>query len=107
MSQLTRLTTNRENYVTTLARLFDFCTVAYARKPLSQFVDTEDQKYTYASFRSKCLELSHNLSRYGIKAGDRVAILSQNMPNWTVAMFSSVPFGRVAVPILPDSSEVR
>lgn len=105
MSRYRRLTTNRENYVTTLARLFDFCTVAYAKKPLSQFVDGDDQKYTYASFREKCLEISHNLSRYGIKAGDRVAILSQNMPNWTVAMFSAVPFGRVAVPILPDSSE--
>lgn len=105
MSRYRRLTTNRENYVTTLARLFDFCTVAYAKKPLSQFVDGEEQKYTYGSFREKCLEISHNLSRYGIKAGDRVAILSQNMPNWTVAMFSCVPFGRVAVPILPDSSE--
>lgn len=105
MSRLRRLTTNRENYVTTLAKLFEFCTIAYAKKPLSQFVDGDDQKYTYASFREKCLELSHNLSRYGIKAGDRVAILSQNMPNWTVAMFSVVPFGRVAVPILPDSSE--
>ncbi len=105
MSRLRRLTTNRENYVTTLAKLFEFCTIAYAKKPLSQFVDGDDQKYTYGSFREKCLELSHNLSRYGIKAGDRVAILSQNMPNWTVAMFSVVPFGRVAVPILPDSSE--
>ena len=27
------------------------------------------------------------------------------MPNWSVAFFSIVPFGRVAVPILPDSSE--
>lgn len=105
MSHYRRLTTNRENYVTTLAKLFDFCTVAYAKRPLSQFVDGDDQKYTYKSFRSKCLEISHNLSRYGISAGDRVAILSQNMPNWTVAMFSVVPFGRVAVPILPDSSE--
>ncbi len=105
MSKLRRLTTNRENYVTTLAKLFDFCTVAYAKRPLSQFVDGDEQKYTYASFKTKCLEISHNLSRYGIKAGDRVAILSQNMPNWTVAMFSAVPFGRVAVPILPDSSE--
>ena len=27
------------------------------------------------------------------------------MPNWTVSRFSIVAFGRVAVPILPDSSE--
>lgn len=104
MLQYKVLTTRRENYVNTLARLFEFCTLAYAKRPLSRFADGDDQQYTYASFRTKCLELSHNLSRYGIKAGDRVAILSQNMPNFTVAMFSCVPFGRVSVPILPDSS---
>ena len=105
MTAYKRLTTRRENYVNTLSRLFEFSTLAFAKRPLSQFVDGDDQKYTYASFRAKCLELSHNLSRYGIKAGDRVAILSQNMPNFTVAMFSCVPFGRVSVPILPESSE--
>lgn len=99
--------TNRETYVTTLSRLFEYSTVTFRKKLLSRYVDGEDQTYTYGSFRTKCLELSHNLSRYGISAGDKVAILSQNMPNWTVAFFSSVPFGRVCVPILPDSSETE
>ena len=99
-----RLTTNRENYITTLAKLFDYSTVAFAKRPLSQYVDG-GQKYTYASFRHKCLELSHLMTRFNISAGDKVAIMSQNMPNWTVAMFSCVPFGRVIVPVLPDSSE--
>lgn len=94
-----------ENFTTTLSRLFEYCTTEYPNKTLSRFVYSDDQTYTYASFRQKCLEISHLMSRYGIKAGDKVAILSQNMPNWTVAFFSAVPFGRVAVPILPDSSE--
>ena len=91
--------------MTTLSKLFEFSTLAYSKNPLSRYVEDDSQTYTYASFRAKCLEISHNLSRYGIKAGDRIAILSQNMPNWTVAFFSAVAFGRVAVPILPDSSE--
>ena len=91
--------------MTTLSKLFEFSTLAYSKNPLSRYVEDDSQTYTYGSFRAKCLEISHNLSRYGIKAGDRVAILSQNMPNWTVAFFSAVAFGRVAVPILPDSSE--
>ncbi len=99
-----RLTTNRENYITTLAKLFDYSTAAFENRTLSQYVDGS-QKYTYASFRHKCLELSHLMSRFNISAGDKVAIMSQNMPNWTVAMFSCVPFGRVIVPVLPDSSE--
>ena len=99
-----RLTTNRENYITTLAKLFDYSTIAFAKRTLSQYVDGS-QAYTYASFRKKCLDLSHLLSRFNVSAGDKVALMSQNMPNWTVAMFSVVPFGRIFVPILAESSE--
>ena len=99
-----KITTNRESYITTLARLFDYATTVYAKRPALSYVDG-GQSYTYQELRLKSLELSHIFSRYGIDAGDRIAILSQNMPNWTVALFSIVPFGRVAVPILPDSSE--
>ena len=95
---------SRENYVTTLSKLFEMATDTFAKRPLSRFVDG-GQEYTYESFKHKCLELSHRFNRFGISAGDKVAILSNNMPNWTVAMFSCVPFGRVTVPILPDSSE--
>ena len=98
------MSNKKENTVTTLARLFDWSTATFEKRKLSSYVDG-GQEYTYASFRRTCLDLSHRLSRFGIKAGDKVAILSQNMPNWTVAFFSAVPFGRVAVPILPDSSE--
>ena len=95
---------SRENYITTLAKLFEYATDNFAKRPLSCFVGG-GQEYTYESFKHKCLELSQRFNRWGISAGDKVAILSNNMPNWTVAMFSCVPFGRVTVPILPDSSE--
>lgn len=100
-----RIITNRESYITTLGRLFEYSTAAFSKRKLSGFVYNDSQDYTYIQFKQKCIELSHRLSRFGISAGDKVAILSQNMPNWTVAFFSCLPFGRVAVPILPDSSE--
>ena len=93
----------REKYVDTLAKLYEYSTTLYERNRMSEMLGS-DMGYTYGSFRRKCDEISARLSRYGIGAGDRVAILSQNMPNWTVAMFSLVPFGRISVPILPDSS---
>lgn len=93
----------REKYVDTLAKLYDYSTTLYEKNKMSEMLGA-DMEYTYGSFRKKCDEISARLSRYGIGAGDRVAILSQNMPNWTVAMFSLVPFGRISVPILPDSS---
>ncbi len=104
MSKRRLFKASRENYVTTLAKLFEYATDNFAGRPLARFVDG-GQEYTYESFKHKCLELSQRFNRFGISAGDKVAILSNNMPNWTVAMFSCVPFGRVTVPILPDSSE--
>ena len=94
----------RENTCTTLHKVFDYATTNYAKRIAYQFVDG-GQTYTYADFRTKTERLSQRMSRFGIKHGDRVAIFSQNMPNWVVAFFSATAFGRVAVPILPDSSE--
>ena len=93
----------RESYITTLARLFDYSTIVYKDKWVSKMPDS-DQAYTYGAFREKCYEISQLLCRYGIGGGDKVAIVSQNMPNWSIAMFSTVTFGRIFVPILPDSS---
>ncbi len=44
------------------------------------------------------------LEKLGIVPGDRVAILSSNMPNWSSAYFSITFMGAVAVPVLPDFS---
>ena len=94
----------RETYCTTLRKVLEYTTSKYWNRDMSQFVDGE-QKYTYSSFKEKCDMLSTRMSRFGISAGDKVAILSQNMPNWTLAFFAATAFGRVAIPILPDSSE--
>ena len=95
----------REKYVDTIAKLYEYATTVYSKKQYTQWYDTKEGGYTYASFKDKCDSLSKKLTQYGIGAGDKVAILSQSMPNWSVAFFSVVPFGRIAIPILPDSSE--
>ena len=94
----------REDNCTTLRHLFDYSTTKYSELPCSRYVDG-GQEYTYQSFREACNRLSVRMSRFGVKAGDKVAILSQNMPNWTVAFLSATAFGRVAIPILPDCTE--
>ena len=95
----------RDNYIDTIAKLYDFATSVYPKKQYTQWYDTKEGGYTYGSFKEKCDSLSKRLTQYGIGSGDKVAILSQSMPNWSVAFFSIVPFGRIAIPILPDSSE--
>ena len=89
----------------TLAKLYEYATTVYSKNQYTQWYDTKEGGYTYSSFKAKCDGLSKKLTQYGIGAGDKVAILSQSMPNWSVAFFSTVNFGRISIPILPDSSE--
>ena len=99
-----RMQRMREKYVDTLAKLYEYATTVYSKNQYTQWYDTKEGGYTYSSFKAKCDGLSKKLTQYGIGAGDKIAILSQSMPNWSVAFFSIVPFGRIAIPILPDSS---
>ena len=100
-----RMQRMREKYVDTLAKLYEYATTVYSKKQYTQWYDTKKGGYTYSELKAKCDGLSKKLTQYGIGAGDKVAILSQSMPNWSVAFFSIAPFGRIAIPILPDSSE--
>ena len=99
-----RMQRMREKYVDTLAKLYEYATTVYSKKQYTQWYDTKEGGYTYNELKTKCDSLSKTLTQYGIGAGDKVAILSQSMPNWSVAFFSIAPFGRIAIPILPDSS---
>ena len=92
-------------YSDTLSKLYDYATTVYSKKQYTQWYDTKEGGYTFASFKEKTDSLSKILTQYGIGAGDKVAILSQSMPNWSVAFFAAAAFGRISIPILPDSSE--
>ncbi len=85
----------------TLAELYDYSTAKFPKRIVSEYSDGA-QTYTYRQFKEACDNLSRTLSNFGIGASDKVAILSENMPNWTVAMFSIVAFGRIAVPMLQE-----
>ena len=93
-----------EHTIDTLGTLYEYSTTKYSDNKQSQVIDG-DLFYTYGSFKEKCDSISNKLSKYGIGAGDKVAILSHNTPNWTVAFFACVAFNRIVVPILTDSSE--
>ena len=100
-----RIQRMREKYVDTIAKLYEYATTVYSKKQYTQWYDTKEGGYTYASFKNRCDGLSKTLTQYGIGAGDKVAILSQSMPNWSVAFYATTVFGRISIPILPDSSE--
>jgi len=84
----------------TLKALFDYSVKEYAQRPFVQFVD--EDALTYEDFAKEVQEVQNILVEYGINSGDKVALYSENMPNWSVVYFAVVTMGAVIVPILPD-----
>jgi long-chain acyl-CoA synthetase len=56
----------------------------------------------YGRFGERVEELSRLLHDQGVIPGDRVALLSENRPNWGIAFFAITTMGAIAVPILID-----
>jgi len=74
----------------------------HGNKNAYAFVGEEPK--TYEQVNREIQALTAFLEKKGIAPGDKVAILSSNMPNWGIAFFSITFMGAVAVPILPDFS---
>ena len=54
-----------------------------------------------AEFRDSVRQFSNGLRVLGVKTGDRVAILSENRPEWAIADFAILATAAVTVPIYP------
>ncbi|HOY31158.1 MAG TPA: AMP-binding protein [Bacteroidales bacterium] len=57
---------------------------------------------TYRQMHKRINALIAMMEQLNIRPGDKVAILSTNMPNWGVAYFAITFMGAVVVPLLPD-----
>ncbi|MGA3246540.1 MAG: AMP-binding protein, partial [Bacteroidota bacterium] len=91
----------------TLRALLQSRAIAFADRPALSAVDGE--QFTYASFNHLVQTVSDLLHNRGVITGDKVAILSENKPQWGIAYFAITVMGAVAVPILADfhTSEVH
>src|SRR5947208_1171171 len=83
----------------TLAEIF-FASVAHDsdrhvmfKRPAGWQVISSRQYYGYVTSMARALQ------QWGIKQGDRVAILSENRPEWMIADFACVCTGIIDVPI--------
>jgi len=77
----------------------------YGKRGAFAFVGEEPK--SYENVNDEILALTAFLERNGIVPGDKVAILSTNMPNWGITYFAVTFMGAVAVPILPDFSNTE
>lgn len=91
----------------TLLQVMNFSAENYADRPAVSFVDRP--KISYREFKSKVNSISTFLKDEGVIAGDKVAILSENQPNWGIVYFAITTMGAIAVPIMTEfhSTEVH
>ncbi len=87
----------------TLSALLETTTKQHAQRPAVAFVG--EKPISYKDFFTKTKAVSAMLEKLGVQPGDRVALLSANMPHWGIAYFAIVSMGLVVVPLLPDFSD--
>jgi len=89
----------------TLARLAAFAGEQHGdRRAVLVKRDGGWQERSYAEVSGAIESLASGLVRYGIQPGERVCILADTRPEWSVAAFALWSVGAVVVPIYPTSS---
>lgn len=86
--------------VTTLKELFDASVEEHADRVALGVVGGEE--ITYAEYAKRVGDLQTVFQGLGVKPGDKVAIISENMPNWAITYFAITTMGAIAVPILQE-----
>jgi len=66
---------------------------------LSYERDGSIEKISYREFGEMIQDITLALAKIGLASGDRIAILSNNRPEWTISDFASFSMGAVIVPI--------
>ncbi|MDQ7817906.1 MAG: AMP-binding protein [Melioribacteraceae bacterium] len=91
----------------TLLQVLNSASEKYSELPAVSFLNSE--KITFGEFKKRVDTIIGFLKNEGIAADDRVAILSENQPNWGIAYFAVTSMGAVAVPIMTEfhSTEVH
>ena len=91
---------NRDTHYNTLRDIYSESRENYRERPAFSLHNREILTYSHVSQRVE--DLIEILNRAGIRSGQKVALLGNNMPNWSVSYFAVTASGRVVVPILPD-----
>lgn len=89
-----------------LARTLADSAVRFADRP-AQRVATDDggwQVTSYAEFWRRAQALGRALLARGLESGERVAIFSNNRPEWSVVDYATLAAGGIVVPIFAASS---
>jgi long-chain acyl-CoA synthetase len=89
----------------TLNDLFNFAVERYRDEPIVRFKRNGNwQSLTYGEFARRVRELALGLYELGIRKDDKLALWSENRPEWNVADLAVLALGAVDVPIYTTQS---
>ena len=88
-----------------LLELFETSTKRHATRVAMRIErDGRKEQYTYADLRELATRVAGFLVAHGIKAGDRVLLVSSNAPEWGMTYFGVLKAGATCIPCDPESS---
>ena len=91
---------NLSNIPETLPAAFaEICRTAADRIAMQMKVEMHYQRYTFAEMAQQVQSLAIALVQQGMHPGSRVAIVSENRPEWVMTYLSIVTAGGTAVPL--------
>lgn len=88
----------------TIVEMFDLITTKFANaeKPfLLRKIEGKYQPISYTEFRENVIHFAHGLTDLGLKAGDHIALLSENRPEWATADLAILSMCAIDVPLYP------
>ncbi len=90
----------------TIPQMYEYLTEEYAKTAknflLMRKVEGKFQGISYAEFKEQTENFACGLSSLGVKKGDKVAIISENRPEWVYSDMAILGLGAVDVPIYPS-----
>lgn len=69
---------------------------------ITAFADYDGKSYKYSDVAKYIIHLHMRFDVYGIRPGDKVALLGKNSAHWGISYLAVISYGAVVVPILPD-----
>jgi len=92
--------------ITTIPRLYRYLSETLANqttKPLMKHkVDGKYVSISYDEFREQIENFAYGLASLGIKAFDKVGIISENRPEWVYSDMAILALGAIDVPLYPS-----
>ncbi len=88
----------------TIPEMFQNLTQRFEKETRPVLMYKSDGSYkgiTYPELRNKVEQFAFGLAALGVRSGDRVAIISENRPEWVISDLAIVSLGAIDVPIYP------